>query len=103
MPTQQSYTFASHTSRHTNQSLQKSMPAQPKEKLKISPSKNFKNSPHNRYKPNTTMTAKPTADKEYSNSTDRTPASNRRLAKVAIQYSAYAFVVNQSLVLRIII
>jgi len=32
---------------------------------------------------------------------DRTPAGNRRLAKVAVQYSADSFVVNQTLVLRI--
>jgi len=30
-----------------------------------------------------------------------TPATNRRLAKVAVQCSAESFVVNQSLVLRI--
>jgi len=33
--------------------------------------------------------------------TERTPAPNRRLAKVAVQCSADTFVVNQSLVLRI--
>jgi hypothetical protein len=33
--------------------------------------------------------------------TDRTPAGNSGLAKVAVQYSADSFVVNQSLVLRI--
>jgi hypothetical protein len=33
--------------------------------------------------------------------TERTPACNRRLAKVAVQCSADTFVVNQSLVLRI--
>jgi hypothetical protein len=33
--------------------------------------------------------------------TDRTPAGNSGLAKVAVQYSADTFVVNQTLVLRI--
>jgi len=33
--------------------------------------------------------------------TDKTPAGNRRLAKVAVQCSADTFVVNQNLVLRI--
>jgi len=33
--------------------------------------------------------------------TKRSPATNRRLAKVAVQCSADTFVVNQSLVLRI--
>ena len=47
------------------------------------------------------MTAKPTTYKDYSNSTDRTPAGNTGLAKVAVQCSADTFVVNQSLVLRI--
>ena len=32
---------------------------------------------------------------------DKTPAGNRRLAKVAVQCSAGTFVVNQTLVLRI--
>jgi len=47
------------------------------------------------------MTAKLTADKDFTTSTDRRPAYNRRLAKVAVQCSADSFVVNQSLVLRI--
>lgn len=33
MPTQQSHTFASHTSHHTDQSLQKSVPAPPEKKF----------------------------------------------------------------------
>ena len=49
----------------------------------------------------TQMTAKATTHKDYSNSTDRTPAGNTGLAKVAVQCSADTFVVNQSLVLRI--
>ena len=49
----------------------------------------------------TQKTAKATTDKDYSNPTDRTPAGNTGLAKVAVQCSADTFVVNQSLVLRI--
>jgi hypothetical protein len=49
----------------------------------------------------TQKTAKATTDKDYSNPTDRTPAGNTGLAKVAVQCSADTFVVNQSFVLRI--
>ncbi|MEO5643866.1 MAG: hypothetical protein ABIS12_11105 [Bacteroidia bacterium] len=79
----------------------------PEEKLffKISPSKIFKpsNALATQTDPNTTrqMTAKLTADKDFTTSVDRWPACNRRLAKVAVQCSADSFVVNQSLVLRI--
>jgi len=38
---------------------------------------------------------------ENKATTDRTPAGNRRLAKVAVQCSADTFVVNQTSVLRI--
>jgi 23S rRNA G2445 N2-methylase RlmL len=47
------------------------------------------------------MTRKLNTDKAYSDTVDRRPAGNRRLAKVAVQCSIDAFVVNQSLVLRI--
>ena len=47
------------------------------------------------------MTAKLTADKDFTTSTDRRPAYNSGLAKVAVQCSADSFVVNQTLVLRI--
>jgi len=44
---------------------------------------------------------KNTADKDDNNSTDRTPAGNTGLAKVAVQFSADTFLVIKSLVLRI--
>jgi len=47
------------------------------------------------------MTQKLNIDKVYSDTLDRRPAGNRRLAKVAVQCSADTFVVSQSLVLRI--
>ena len=71
---QQSHTFASPTSQHTSQSLQKSVPAQP-----------YRHSI--------------TDDKQTM--TERRPACNTGLAKVAVQCSADTFVVNQTLVLRI--
>jgi hypothetical protein len=48
-----------------------------------------------------TMTHKLNIDKAYSDTTDRRPAGNTGLAKVAVQCSADTFVVNQTLVLRI--
>jgi hypothetical protein len=71
---QQSHTFASPTSQHTSQSLQKSVPAQPHRQSD-------------------------TADRQTT--TERRAACNTGLAKVAVQCSADTFVVNQSLVLRI--
>ena len=74
MSAQQSHTFASRTSQHTSQSLQKSVPAQPHRQSD-------------------------TADRQTT--TERRAACNTGLAKVAVQCSADTFVVNQSLVLRI--
>jgi hypothetical protein len=47
------------------------------------------------------MTAKLTADKDFTTSTDRRPAYNTGLAKVAVLCSADSFVVEESSVLRI--
>jgi len=47
------------------------------------------------------MTRQPNNDNGLQARWTRTPAPNRRLAKVAVQFSADTFVVNQSLVLRI--
>jgi len=47
------------------------------------------------------MAQKLNIDMAYSDTVDRRPAGNRRLAKVAVQCSADSFAVNQSLVLRI--
>ena len=96
----QSHTFASRTSLHTSQSLQKSVPALPKKKFNFFlPSLRCFNffATHSQHD----KTAKLTADKGYSNSTNRTPAGNTGLAKVAVPCSADRFVVNQSSVLRI--
>ena len=95
------HTFASRTSPSSDQSLQKSV-------LFTDPKRNsFFFLPtlrcfnyfasHSRHD----KTAKPTSDKDYNNSTDRTPAGNSGFKKLAVQCSADTFVVNQSLVLRI--
>jgi hypothetical protein len=47
------------------------------------------------------MTQKLNINKTYSDTVDRRPAGNSGLAKVAVQFSADTFVVNQTLVLRI--
>ena len=47
------------------------------------------------------MTHKPNINKTYSDTVGRRPAGNSGLAKVAVQYSADTFVVNQTFVLRI--
>ena len=71
---QQSHTFASLTSQHTSQSLQKSVSAQ---------------------------THRHSVTVDSQTTTERRAACNTGLAKVAVQCSADTFVVNQSLVLRI--
>ena len=95
------YTFASHTSDHTNQSLQKSMLSSDPNKIvfKKFPSlqKNKKHATHSRH----STTRQLNNNNGCSPRQTRTPAPNRRLAKVAVQCSADTFVVNQSLVLRI--
>jgi hypothetical protein len=44
------------------------------------------------------MTAKPTADKDYSNSTDRTPAGNSTYKKLAVQWLNEVQFFNQTFV-----
>jgi len=99
-PHTKAHTFASHTCLCTDQSLQKSV-------LFTDPRRNsiyflpflrcfnfF--ATHNQ----PDKTAKHKADKDFNNLTDRTPAGNSGLAKVAVQCSADTFVVNQTFVLR---
>ena len=74
MPTLQSHTFASPTSQHTDQSLQKSMPAQPHRQRN-------------------------TADRQTM--ADRRAACNSTYPKGGVSCSKESFVVNQTLVLRI--
>jgi len=71
-----------------------------------SPSENIKYStaqPIDRQKSVAMQTPKPLTGQRFNYSVDRRPACNTGLAKVAVQCSADSFVVNQTLVLRIII
>jgi hypothetical protein len=100
MPTQQSHTFSSHTSRHTSQSLKKNVPAQPEKKfIFFLPSLRCFNffSTHGRHE----KTAKATIDKDYNNSAERTPACNSTYPKGGVSFSKDSFVVNQTLVFQI--
>ena len=95
------YTFASHTSDCTNQSLQKSMLFSVPNKIvfKKFPSlqKNKKYSTHSRH----SMTRQLSNDNGLQTRWTNTTGYNSGLAKVAVQCSADTFVVNQSLVHRI--
>ena len=106
MPTQQSYTFASHTSRHSSRSVQKSMPAPRQNKFNFFlPSLQCFNffATHNRHKISWTETAKTLTESDLTLTKDKRPACNRRLAKVAVQCSAVRQLaeVNQTLILCI--
>ena len=101
-------TFASRTSPSTGQSLQKSFHLSSPDKIELkkisSPSENKKYptaQPNDRQKSVAMQTLKPLTGKRFNYSVDRRPACNTGLAKVAVQFSADTFVVNQSLVLRI--
>ena len=101
-------TFASRTSPSTDQSLQKSFHLSNADKIELkkisSPSENKKYPTaqlNDRQKSVALQTPKHLTVKRFNYSGDRRPACNRRLAKVAVQYSPDTFVVNQSLVLRI--
>jgi hypothetical protein len=74
MPTQQSHTFASRTSQHTSQSLQKSVPAQPHRQSD-------------------------TAARQTT--TERRAACNSTYPKGGVSCSKDSFVVNQTLVFQI--
>jgi hypothetical protein len=76
------------TSQPTDQSLQKSVFFSTQEEFYFfSPTLRCFNffPTHGRHKLNSTMTAKLTADMDFNHSTDRTPAGNTGLAKVAVQ------------------
>ncbi|MBK7682940.1 MAG: hypothetical protein IPJ26_10990 [Bacteroidetes bacterium] len=101
-------TFASRTSPSTDQSLQKSFHLSHPDKIELkkisSPSENKKYTtaqPKDRQKSVAMQTPKPLTVKRFNYSVDRRPACNTGLAKVAVQYSADTFVVNQSFILRI--
>jgi hypothetical protein len=106
MPKLQSHTFASRTSRHTNQSLQKSVPVQTQEEFQnifSSPSKKIK-TPDTQA--DTTKTLKRSADNGLQGRPRRTPAGNSGFKKLAVrwlnqvQFSNQTFVQVDSFVLR---
>jgi hypothetical protein len=88
--------------------LQKSFHLSHPDKIELkkisSPSENKKYptaEPTDRQKSVAMQTPKPLTGKRFNYSVDRRPACNTGLAKVAVQCSEDAFVVNQTLVLRI--
>jgi len=101
-------TFASLTSPSSDQSLQKSFHLSHPNKIELkkisSHSENKKYAtaqPNDRQKSVAMQTPKPLTVKRFDYSVDRRPACNTGLAKVAVQFSADTFAINQSLVLRI--
>lgn len=88
MPTQQSHTLPSRTSRHTSQNLAKSVPAPPKKKLNFFlPSLRCFNffATHNRHKNSWTETAKTLTGSSLTMTEDRRPAYNMRLASCGVK------------------
>lgn len=86
MPTLQSHTFASRTSRHTNQSLQKSVPVPTQKEFQnifSSPSKKIK-TPDTQA--DTRKTLKRSADNGLQGRPRRTPAGNSGFKKLAVQW-----------------
>ena len=106
MAAQQSHTFASHTNRHTSQSLQKSVPAPaPKEFKNIFPSflkkgKTLQTQSYDRQKSVAIQTPKPLTGKCFNYSVDRRPACNSTYKKLAVQWlnEALCFVSSSVLV-----
>jgi hypothetical protein len=89
MPTQQSYTFASHTSQPTSQSLQKSMPAPRQDKFNFFlPSLRCFNffATHSRHISSWTETAKTYTGQGLTMTVDRRPACNSGFAKKRVQW-----------------
>ena len=106
MPTHQSHTFASRTSRHTSQSLQKSVPVPTQEEIQ-----NIFSSPSKKIKPpdtqtNPTKTRKLNVDNGLQTRWTRTPAGNSVLpqlvvtCKIEAECSYQTFVQVDSVVLR---
>jgi hypothetical protein len=89
MPTQQSYTFASHTSQPTSQSLQKSLPAPRQDKFNFFlPSLRCFNffATHSRHISGWTETAKTHTGKGLTMTVDKRPACNSGFAKMRVQW-----------------
>ena len=112
MAAQQAHTFASRTSRHTTQSLQKSVPTPTQKEFKnISPSllkksKTLHTQPNDKQITVVLQTPRPLTVKRFNYSVDRRSACNSGFKKLAVQwlnevqFSNGTFVVADSLVLR---
>lgn len=89
MPTQQSHTLPSRTSRHTSQNLAKSVPAPPEKKFNFFlPSLRCFNffASYNRHKNSWTETAKTHTGQGLTMTEDRRPAYNSGFAKKRVQW-----------------
>jgi hypothetical protein len=89
MPTQQSNTLPSRTSRHTSQNLAKSVSAPPQDKFNFFlPSLRCFNffATHNLHTNSWTETAKTFTDKGLTMTKDRRPACNMRLASCGVKW-----------------
>jgi hypothetical protein len=112
MAAQQSHTFASRTSRHTSQSLQKSVPAPTQKEFKnifpslLKKSKTLHTQPNDKQMTVAMQTPRPLTVKRFNYSVDRRSACNSGFKKLAVQwlnevqFSNGTFVVADSLVLR---
>ena len=87
MPTQQSHTLPSRTSRHTSQNLAKSVPAPPQDKFNFFlPSLRCFNffATHNRHQNSWTETAKTHTGQGFTMTEDRRPAYNSGFASCGV-------------------
>jgi hypothetical protein len=100
MPTQQSHTLPSRTSRHTSQNLAKSVPAPPEKKFNFFlPSLRCFNffATHNRHKNKWTDTAKTHTGQGLTMTEDRRPAYNTGFASGGVTWLNQVLCINQPL------
>lgn len=93
MPTQQSHTLPSRTSRHTSQNLAKSVPAPPQDKFNFFlPSLRCFNffATHKRHKNSWTETAKTLTGQGFTMTADKRPAYNSVLPQLAVTFKIEA-------------
>jgi hypothetical protein len=104
MAAQQSHTFAS---RHTSQSLQKSVPAPTQKEFKnifpslLKKSKTLHTQPNDKQMTVAMQTPRPLTVKRFNYSVDRRPACNSTYPKGGVSCSKDSFVVKQTLVFQI--
>ncbi len=99
----QSHTFASRTSRHTSQSLQKSVPAPTQKEFKnifpslLKKSKTLPTQPNDKQMTVAMQTPRPLTVKRFKYSVDRRPACNSGFKKLAVQWLNQVQFSNQTL------